>query len=356
MPASIKPRTLKNPLFSAVVPVYNESALAVDFVRALASCLEKLAPRFEIIAIDDGSKDDTSQRLQDLMSTVPQLKLISFSRNFGKEKAVTAGLHHTTGDLVLIIDSDFQHPLETIPVLFDRWKAGYDNVYAVRTDRKDQTVLNRFFANNFYRLNQSLMNIDLPANAGDFRILDKKVVDAINLLPEANRFMKGLYAWVGFKGYAVPYEVQPRKEGKSRWNFRRLLGLAITGITSFSDVPLRIWSGIGLGISVLSFLYGLWIIADTLIFGSTVPGFATLATAVMFFGGLQLLSIGIIGEYVGRIFTEVKQRPLYLIGEKHGFNAHPSSSIDPSSADQGSANQPSIHSIKPISAQKDPLS
>lgn len=303
---------------SVVVPVYNEGDLIAEFLQAVAAALKQWVSNFEIIAVDDGSRDDSAMYVKSVMEQLP-VKLISFSRNFGKEKAITAGLQYTSGDAVLIIDSDFQHPFETIPDMLAKWQEGYDNVYGVREDRKDQRFFNRLFAKAFYRMNQHLMNIELPPDAGDFRLLDRKVVDALNLLPEANRFMKGLYAWVGFKGCPVVYEVKPRKAGKSRWSFFRLLDLAITGITSFSEWPLRIWSYIGLLISFIAFIYGLWVIIDTLAFGNAVPGWATLASGMMFLGGIQLLSIGIIGEYIGRIFNEVKRRPNFLIAEQYGF-------------------------------------
>lgn len=314
----------KNCHLTAVVPVYNESKLAAEFLKALAEQLQALVTSFDIVMIDDGSKDDTVEQVKAVIDQLP-VELIVFSRNFGKEKAITAGLQHAQGDVVLIIDADFQHPFETIQELFEKWCEGYDNVYAVRNNRSDQTALNRFFANRFYKLNQHLMNIDLPPDAGDFRLLDRKVVDAINCLPEANRFMKGLYAWVGFKGCAVTYKVLPRKEGVSRFRFRRLFGLALTGITSFSDVPLRIWTGMGVLISLFSLLYGLYILISTLVEGVSVPGWATLTVGLMFLGGIQLLSIGIIGEYVGRIFTEVKRRPNYLIAERHLSSKPPTS-------------------------------
>ncbi len=311
------PRQKKQPLISAVVPVFNEEALIQDFLQALAKALKTLSRHIEIIVVDDGSRDGTFEQIK---KTKLPVKALSFSRNFGKEKAITAGLQHTTGDVVLLIDADFQHPLDRIGALFEKWREGYDNVYGVRQDRKDQRWLNRLFSYSFYKLNRFLMSIDLPENAGDFRMMDRCVVDAINQLPEANRFMKGLYAWVGFKGIGVPYQVEKRQVGKSRWNFFRLFDLAITGITSFSDWPLRIWAFIGFIISLVAVIYGCWIVVDTLIFGIEVPGWATVVVGIMFLGGIQLLSIGILAEYVARIFDEVKRRPNYLVRDKVGFD------------------------------------
>jgi glycosyltransferase involved in cell wall biosynthesis len=310
-------RTNPNPFISAVVPAFNEGQMIQKFVQALSEHLAMLTDHYEIIVIDDGSRDHTAEQVKAIVERFP-LKLLTFSRNFGKEKAITAGLNNTSGDVVLIIDSDFQHPMEVIAQFLEKWREGYDNVYGIR-DRHDQTFLNRFFANRFYKLNKHLMSIDLPPNAGDFRLMDRRVVEAIRTLPESNRFMKGLYAWVGFKGIGVPYKVQRRAAGKSRFNFMSLLNLAITGITSFSDWPLRIWSLIGVLVSLGSLIYGIWIMVYTLAYGNSVPGWATLAVGVLFLGGIQLISIGVIAEYIARIFNEVKRRPPYIVAEKIGF-------------------------------------
>ncbi len=311
------PRQKKHPKISAVVPVFNEAALVTEFLPALLKTLKSLSRYVEIVVVDDGSRDETFAQIKALK--LP-LKAISFARNFGKEKAITAGLEHTTGDVVLVIDADFQHPLSRIPALFEQWQAGYDNVYGVREDRKDQRLMNRFFSSTFYKFNRFLMSIDLPENAGDFRMMDRCVVDAINQLPEANRFMKGLYAWVGFKAIGVTYQVEKRQAGKSRWSFFRLFDLAVTGITAFSDWPLRIWAFIGFIISAISVVYGCWIVIDTLLFGIEVPGWATVVVGIMFLGGIQLLSIGILAEYIARIFHEVKRRPNYIVRERVGFD------------------------------------
>jgi len=250
----------------------------------------------------------------------PHIKLVGLSRNFGKEIALTAGLDHASGDVVVLLDADFQHPTDLLSNFLEQWANGFDMVYGMRIDRESESYLKRNFARVFYWLMQKLTNIDLPNNAGDFRLMDRKVVNALKHFPERSRFMKGLYAWVGFKKIGVPYQVKDRKAGKSSWGFSRLAELAITGITSFSDVPLRIWGFIGFVISFISLLYAIYIAIVTLIYGADLPGFPTLAVAIMFFGGIQLLSIGILGEYIARIFTEVKQRPRYLIQMKAGFD------------------------------------
>ena len=311
MPQVKNSRMQKNPRITVVVPVYNEEKVIASFIEALLGVLKALTRAFDVIVVDDGSHDQTAT----LVSSFCQqhsITLLSFSRNFGKEKAISCGLDHAEGDAVIIVDADFQHPLSMLETFIAKWQEGYDNVYGIRS-RDDQTWLHRFFARNFYRLNRFLMDIDLPADAGDFRLLDRQVVTAIRALPESNRFMKGLYAWVGFKGIGVPYQVSSRQAGKSRFSFFSLLGLAITGMTSFSDWPLRIWSIIGLIVSFAAILYGGYVVIETLVLGISVSGWATLVTGMMFLGGVQLISIGVLAEYIARIFKEVKHRPNYIV-------------------------------------------
>lgn len=309
----------KEIMISCIVPVYNEEANVIPFFTSLTAELQQLTHHFEIIAINDGSKDGSAQQLR-LANQQLGIKVLQFSRNFGKELAITAGLEHAEGDVAIIMDSDFQHPFTTIVEFLKQWAAGYDMVYGVRTNREDETALKRFFANSFYKLMTFISQADIPPDAGDFRLLDKKVVTALNQSQERIRFMKGLYSWVGFTSIGIPFEVQERAAGKSSWRFFRLVDLAITGIVSFSDIPLRAWGFLGFGISCLAFLSILYIIINTLLFGSSVPGYATLLITIIFFGGIQLLSIGILGEYIARIFNEVKQRPKYLVAEKLGFD------------------------------------
>lgn len=309
----------KSLYISCVVPVFNEESVISSFVAALISLLESQTNQFEIILVDDGSRDRSLLIMQQLASDA-RIKVIGLSRNFGKEVALTAGLEHASGSVAIILDADFQHPLATIPVFLEHWSQGYDMVYGVRTDRESESYLKRRFANSFYWLMQKITQIDIPPNAGDFRLLDRQVINALNSFPERTRFMKGLYAWVGFKSLAVPFTVQQRAGGKSSWRFTRLTELAITGITSFSDVPLRVWGMIGFLISLVSLVYAIYIVTVTLLYGADLPGFPTLVVAIMFLGGVQLLSIGILGEYIARIFTEVKHRPKYLIHTKVGFD------------------------------------
>jgi glycosyltransferase involved in cell wall biosynthesis len=310
----------KDVFISCVVPVYNEEANVIVFVTQLHACLSSMTKMFEIIVVDDGSQDSTVEKIQQFSSD-NAIKWIRFSRNFGKESALTAGLEHSSGDVTILLDADFQHPLEVLPLFLLKWSEGYDMAYGVRDNRNNESRSKRNFARLFYWLMAKMTHIDIPNNAGDFRLLDRKVVATLNQFKEHTRFMKGLYAWVGFKKIAVPYTVQERAGGKSSWGFTKLTELAITGITSFSNVPLRIWGFIGFIISSISLLYALYIIGVTLLFGADLPGFPTLAAAIMFFGGIQLLSIGILGEYIARIFTEVKSRPNYIIDIKQGFGS-----------------------------------
>lgn len=309
----------KSVRISCVVPVYNEQEVITPFLQKLAATLGELSHHFEIIVVDDGSRDQTIANVQALPKDY-RVKLLGLSRNFGKETALTAGIEHADGDVVILLDADFQHPVEVLNQFLQKWADGYDMAYGERQHREAESVFKRNFAHLFYWIMQKITNIDIPNNAGDFRLMDKKIVEAIKQFPERTRFMKGLYAWVGYKTIGVPYEVQERAAGKSSWHFTRLTELAITGITSFSDVPLRVWGLIGFVISLISLIYAIYIVTVTMIFGADLPGFPTLVVAIMFLGGIQLLSVGILGEYIARIFTEVKARPKYLLQIKEGFD------------------------------------
>jgi len=310
----------KTLFISCVVPVYNEAANIETFVKALHATIAQASSQFELILIDDGSKDDTLRHIIELTHALNNIKLISLSRNFGKEVALTAGIDHAIGDVIILIDADFQHPLDIIPTFISEWVSGYDMVYAVRKDREAESFMKRKASQLFYFLMNKFSQLEIQDGAGDFRLMDKKLVQALKTFPERTRFMKGLYAFIGFQTKAIPYEVQKRSSGKSRFGFSKLTELALNGITSFSDIPLRIWSLIGFFISFISLIYAIYIIAETLIVGNDLPGYPTLIVAIMFLGGIQLLSIGILGEYIARIFTEVKNRPLYLIKMKKGFD------------------------------------
>jgi glycosyltransferase involved in cell wall biosynthesis len=315
----MKNRLKEKKIISCVVPIYNEEHLISEFVAALDKTLQDLSYPYEIILVDDGSQDNTTQIIQGLRKQY-SLRYIRFSRNFGKEKALSAGLDMAKGDAVILIDGDFQHPLGLIKEFISQWENGHDMVYAVRTNRSNESWLKRNCAKLFYQFASKINRINIPANAGDFRLLDRKIVNALMSLPERNRFMKGLYGWVGFKEIAIPFEVQPRKGGTSQWNFYSLLDLAITGITSFTAFPLRMIALGGICISSIALLYAAWIVCSTLLFGAQTPGWATIVTTISFFGGVQLFAIGVVGEYIGRVFDEVKNRPLYIIDEVASFD------------------------------------
>jgi glycosyltransferase involved in cell wall biosynthesis len=249
----------------------------------------------------------------------PQVKVLSFSRNFGKETALTAGLQHSCGRAVIPLDADLQDPPELIGTFIAKWREGYDVVYAMRTKRQGEGWLKRATANLFYRLINRFSETPIPKNTGDFRLMDSRVVRVLNQIPENTRFMKGLFAWVGFKQIGVPYEREPRHAGKTKWNYWKLWNLALDAITLFSTVPLRLWGYVGLAISFLSLAYAAFLVLRTLIFGIVLPGYASIMVAILFLGGLQLFSLGIIGEYLGRVYAETKKRPLYVVAESYGF-------------------------------------
>ncbi|MBY0454936.1 MAG: glycosyltransferase family 2 protein [Burkholderiaceae bacterium] len=297
---------------SCVVPAYNEAGHLAEFLQALHAHVSALTPDFEILVVNDGSRDATRAIALAHVESLG-LRYLEFSRNFGKEAALSAGVDHARGNAVLLIDSDFQHPLELLPRMVELWRTGYDMVYGVITDRGAESSAKRLGTDVFYRLMNFGSNIRIPRNAGDFRLMDRKVVQALKAMPERNRFMKGLYAWVGFQTVALPFVPAERFSGQSSFSLRRLGALALLGLTSFTTLPLRIWSITGGCISVLAICYGLWITLETLLFGNPVGGWPTLAASVMLFSGVQLLSIGILGEYIGRIYDEVKQRPIYLL-------------------------------------------
>jgi glycosyltransferase involved in cell wall biosynthesis len=309
---------------SVVIPVLNESGGLEPLLARLVPVLVATGLAFEIVFVDDGSTDDTLDKLRRSHAADPRIRTVSFSRNFGKEIAVAAGLRYATGDVVVLMDADLQHPPELIPELLSRWRDGYDIVYGQRTDRDADSLSRRIFARAFYAAFRVLSGTELPTNAGDFRLLDRRAVDALNRLGERARFNKGLFAWIGFKSTGIPFDVPDRVHGEpSRWRPRKLLRFALDGLASFSTIPLRIWSYVGLTFSVLAFAYIVLFLAKTLLFGVDQAGFPTLIISIMFFAGVQLISLGVIGEYLGRIYEEVKARPLYLVAEEIGLDGAP---------------------------------
>ncbi|AXS42036.1 glycosyltransferase family 2 protein [Breoghania sp. L-A4] len=311
------------PRLSIIVPMYNEEAVVDVFLEAMQRALGEARSAgsdfsHAYVFVDDGSRDSTAEIIARRLSEGVPGTLIGLSRNFGKEAALTAGLDHADGDMVVVIDADLQDPPELIGPMIEHWRAGHDVVYGLRVNRSSDSVLKRRSSQAFYRLFNRLANIDMPANAGDFRLMDRAVVEALKSLPERNRFMKGLFAWVGFSAVAVPYTRPERAAGTSKWNYWKLWNFALDGLIGFTSIPLRMWFYCGALIAALSFAYALYLVIRVLLYGVDMPGYASLMTAVLFFSGIQLLSVGIIGEYVARLFTETKCRPIYVVADVIG--------------------------------------
>ena len=310
---------------SVLVPVKDEEEALPVFLMRVAPVLDGLRldgkpVSWEILFIDDGSEDQTLAVITAANQADPRVVGISFSRNFGKESALSAGLDHARGQAVIPIDVDLQDPPEVIGEMLEKWRQGFDVVYGVRRDRASDSLPKRLTADLYYRAHNKLSTDKIPEHAGDFRLLDRKVVEVIRSMPERNRFMKGLFAWSGFKQAAVEYDRSEREQGKTKFNYWKLWTLAIDGITSASTVPLRIWSYLGGFVALVALLFALWIVLRTILFGVDVRGYPSLMVAILFLGGLQLLSLGILGEYVGRVLVEVKQRPIYVIRQKIGID------------------------------------
>jgi glycosyltransferase involved in cell wall biosynthesis len=305
---------------SLVVPCYNEEAVLDRLFARLEPVLEALGLSYEIICVNDGSRDGTLEGLLAHRERNQAIKILDLSRNFGKETALTAGLDACRGRAIIPLDADLQDPPELIPELIAKWREGYEVVFAERASRESDGPLKRLTAKLFYRTYNSLTNINIPANAGDFRLMDQRVVAELRRLPENNRFMKGLFAWVGFHQTGVGYVREPRAAGKTTWNYWRLWNFAIDGITSFSTAPLRVWSYVGLAVSLAAFIYAGILILRVIFVGVDVPGYASLMVVVLFLGGIQLITLGVIGEYLGRIFIEVKGRPIYIVNRSYGLD------------------------------------
>lgn len=307
-----------SPSISVVLPAYNEAGNLGAVVPWILTALAPLSRQVELIVVDDGSRDATSHVMQTLCAAHQEVVYLKLSRNFGKEPALMAGIDATRGDVVVLMDADGQHPVALLPDMLQKWREGADVVYAVRSTRDDQSGLHVRLTGLFYKMVNFGSRVKIPANAGDFRLMDRKVVEALKSLPERNRFMKGLYAWVGFNATAVDYQPLPRADGRSNFGLRGSLSLALTGMLAFSIAPLRALTVVGLVLSALALGYGAWVVGEYFVTGIAVPGFATIVVGMMFFSGIQLLSIGVLAEYVGRIYEEVKQRPAYLISQRSG--------------------------------------
>ncbi|MBI5451143.1 MAG: glycosyltransferase family 2 protein [Gammaproteobacteria bacterium] len=298
---------------SVIVPVYNEQQVLPELYRRLGVVLNTLGMPSEILFVNDGGSDGSVAYINSLITTDSRVALIELSRNFGKEVAMSAGLDYARGEAVVIIDADLQDPPELIPELVAHWRAGYDVVYATRTSRAGESWLKKLTAFLFYRLVKRLGGVRIPPDTGDFRLLSRRAVNALTTLRERRRFMKGLYSWIGYRQIAVPYQRDQRFAGVSKWNYWRLWNLALEGITSFTTLPLRLATYVGLVTALGAFGYGAYTIIKTLLWGDPVPGYPSLMTVILFLGGMQLIGLGIIGEYLGRIFDESKGRPLYFV-------------------------------------------
>lgn len=305
-------------LLSIVVPVLNESETIETFVREIQKIIPFSEINHEIIFVDDGSTDGTAELVESLHSNDPRLKLVKLTRNFGKEAALTAGLEASTGDAVIPMDVDLQDPPELILEFLKLWHEGYQVVYGKRVARNLDTPTKRVTAGLFYKIFNSIASFKIEENVGDYRLMDRRVVDDTLLLRERNRFMKGIFAWVGYRSIGVPYERPDRQEGVSKFNYWKLWNFALDGLTGFSTLPLRVWTYVGAAIGAGALLYMTILVGKTLIFGVEVPGYASIMAAILFFGAVQLISLGIIGEYLGRLYVESKQRPLYLAERKVG--------------------------------------
>ena len=313
MNASITPRHQKKPkLLTIVVPALNESEVIEEFYDRLSIAMNAIQQNYEIVFINDGSQDDTLSIMRRLQDKHGIITIVDLSRNFGKEIATTAGIDTAKGDATVIIDADLQDPPELIEKLIEKWSEGYDVVYAQRKNREGETLIKKKSAEQFYRLMQKLGPVKLPINTGDFRMMSKEATEAVKQLREHNRFMKGIFAWVGFPSVGVSYNRDPRFAGETKWNYTKLWNLSIDGITAFTTAPLRLATYLGLFIAGASFLYAIFIIFKVLIIGEAVQGFPTLAIFILLLGGIQLIFLGVIGEYLGRIFSVSKNRPLYF--------------------------------------------
>jgi glycosyltransferase involved in cell wall biosynthesis len=315
----LRPSEHPIPDVSVVVPVWNEEQNIDALFDRLTPVLDGTGLSWEIVCINDGSTDGTLARLTVAHGCNPRIKVVDLSRNFGKDAALSAGLDHAAGRVVIPMDGDLQHPPEVIPELIAKWREGFEMVYAVRRSRQDQGFIGRMTARLFYWTFDKFAEVKLPHGAGDFRLLDRKVVEALKVMRERNRFMKGIFTWVGFRQTGVYYDVADRNQGTSKWHFRSLLKFGLSGIAAFSNMPLRMCGMLGAAISLFAFAYIVVRLIHTAIYGIDVPGYESILVTILFLGGIQLISLGVLGDYLGRVFDEVRGRPLYLARDRIGF-------------------------------------
>jgi glycosyltransferase involved in cell wall biosynthesis len=333
-------------LLSLVVPMRNEEDSIGEFMTRVRPAVEQVGCDYEIVCVNDGSSDRTLEILKTARAGDRHIKIVDLARNFGKDLALTAGIDHAEGDAIIPLDADLQDPPELIPDLVAKWREGNDMVIAVRRDRQSDSLAKRLSANLFYRAIGRMSDVPIPANAGDYRIMDRRVIDALKSMPERNRFMKGIFAWVGFKQARIHFDRPARVAGASKWSFWKLWNFALDGIFSFSTLPLRIWTYFGVILAVFALGYAVLIAVRTLIMGVDVPGYASLAVILLFFSGLNMIGLGIIGEYLGRVFIEVKHRPLYLVRETIG--------LDPSEAAEAQASETADEPRRDVAQDKGP--
>lgn len=316
-PRLLAPTEGAPPLLSVVCPMHDEACVLDVFFQRLGEVVDRLGVSAEFVCVNDGSRDDTLARLRAWQQRDARIRVIDLSRNFGKEAALSCGIDHALGQAVVPMDADLQDPPELIGEMLAVWRQGFDVVLAQRTDRSSDSLLKRVTADWFYRLHNWIAEAPMPPNVGDFRLMDRRVVEALKTLPERRRFMKGLFAWVGFRQATIPYARATRAAGRTKFSGWKLWNLALEGITSFSTVPLRVWTYLGGVIALMAFVFGLFVVGHTLMYGRDWPGYASLITVVSFLGGVQLIGLGILGEYLGRIFAETKGRPVYIVRERY---------------------------------------
>lgn len=315
-PPALSPRSAQTiPSISVVAPAYNEQEVLGEFYRRVSAVLTGIGCEYEIVLVNDGSRDNTLALMHALRIRDPRVTVLDLSRNFGKEIALSAGLDHTKGDVVVVLDSDLQDPPELIPEMLNIWREGYDVVYGKRTIRDGETWFKKTTAKYFYRLIKQVSRVEIPEDTGDFRLMSRRAVVALSQLREEHRFMKGLFAWIGFPAAAFPYRRDPRAAGVTKWNYWKLWNFALEGITSFTVAPLKVSTYVGILVAILALLYAVVVIWKALVYSDPVRGYPSLMTVILFLGGVQLISVGVLGEYVGRIFNEVKRRPLYLLNQ-----------------------------------------
>lgn len=329
---------MASPVLSIVAPAYNEERNIPEFLAAIIPVLEGIGETFEIVFVNDGSRDNTLGMLAAASSQDPRIKVVGLARNFGKDIALSAGLAHATGQAVIPIDCDLQHPVELIPEFVKKWREGYDMVLGVRSKRDEEGVLRRSLSRAYYKVMRMMTTIEIPPNAGDFRLIDRKIMDVINKMPERHRFMKGIFAWPGFKVASIEFQANVRaNETRSSWSFFKLWRFALDGLFSFSTAPLKIWTYVGVLSALGAFVYLAITIIQKLAWGIDVPGYASLLVLLLFFNGLTMISNGIQGEYIARIFEEVKGRPLYVVGSKFGFEEEAKQPVPEPKSDKPSA-------------------